>query len=46
MFVDEETIGMVHENEDYEDYKTPNISRVDETSFIERDAQKQHQPYD
>ena len=34
-FVDEETIGMVHQDEDYDDYNTPNTSKVDETSFIE-----------
>ena len=33
--VDEETIGMVHQDEDYDDYNTPNTSKVDETSFIE-----------
>ena len=38
-FGDEETIGMVH------DYKTPNTSRVDETSFIEHALQKQRQLY-
>ena len=31
----EETIGMVHQDEDYDDYNTPNTSKVDETSFIE-----------
>ena len=34
-FVDEETIGMVKQDEDYDNYNTPNTSRVDETSFIE-----------
>ena len=38
MFVDEEAISMVHQDEDYGDYKTPDTSRVDETSFIELDA--------
>ena len=33
--VDEETIGMVHQDEDYDDYNTPNTSTVDKTSFIE-----------
>ena len=33
-FVDEETIALVEE--DYENYSTPNSSRVDETSFMER----------
>ena len=37
-FVDEETIPMVHQDEYYDDYKTPDTSRVDETSFIEPDA--------
>ena len=35
MFVDAETIPMVHQNEDYDDYNTPNTIRVDETSFTE-----------
>ena len=35
MFVDAETIPMVHQNEDYDDYNTPNTRRVDETSFTE-----------
>ena len=35
MFVDEETIPMVHRDEDYDDYNTPNTSRIDETSFME-----------
>ena len=30
-FVDEETIGMVHQDEDCDDYNIPNTSRVDET---------------
>ena len=33
-FVDEETIPFV-QNEDYDDYNTPNTSRIDETSFME-----------
>ena len=33
-FVDEEEIPLV-QDEDYDDYNTPNASRVDETSFIE-----------
>ena len=36
-FVDEETIPLVQE-EDYDDYITPDTSRVDETSFMEPDA--------
>ena len=38
MFVDEEDIPMVHQDEDYDDYNTPNTSRIDETSFTEPDA--------
>ena len=35
-FVDEENIPMIHQDEeDYDDYRTPDISRIDETSFIE-----------
>ena len=37
-FVDKETIGMVHQDEDYDEYNTPNTSRVDETSFMEPDT--------
>ena len=34
-FVDEEDIPMVHQdNEDYDNYRTPDTSRIDETSFI------------
>ena len=32
-FADEETIPLVHE--DFDNYSTPNTSRVDETSFAE-----------
>ena len=38
MFVEEKTIGMVHQDENYDDYNTPNTSMVDETSFIEPDT--------
>ena len=38
-FVDDETIPLV-QDEDYDDYDTPNRSRVDETSFTEPDATK------
>ena len=32
-FVDEETIGMLHQDKDYyDDYKTPDTSRVEETT--------------
>ena len=38
-FVDEEDIPMVHHvEEDYDDYNTPNTSRVDETSFTVPDT--------
>ena len=33
VFVNEEDIPMVHQDEDYDDYNTPNTSRIDETSF-------------
>ena len=36
-FVDEETIPLV-QDEDYDNYGTPNTSRVDETLFTETDA--------
>ena len=36
-FVDEETIPLV-QDEDYDDYNTPNTSRIDETSFTEPDT--------
>ena len=36
-FVDEETIPLV-QDEDYDDYNTPDTSRVDEKSFIEPDT--------
>ena len=36
-FVDEETIPLV-QDEDYDNYETPNTSRVCETSFTEPDA--------
>ena len=36
-FVDEETIALV-EDEDYDNYNTPDSSRVDETSFMEPDT--------
>ena len=38
-FVDEENIPMIHQDEeDYDDYKTPDASRIDETSFTVLDA--------
>ena len=38
-FVDEEAIPLV-QDEDYDDYKTPDTSRVGETAFMEPDATK------
>ena len=38
VFVNKEDIPMVHHDDDYDDYKTPNTSRTDETSFIEHDT--------
>ena len=32
IFVDEEDIPLVHQDDDYDDYETPNTSRI-ETSF-------------
>ena len=32
-FVDEQDIPMVYQDDGYDDYNTPNTSRVDETSF-------------
>ena len=38
-FVDEENIPMVHQDEEgYDDYNTPNTSRIDETSFTVPDT--------
>ena len=34
VFVKKEDIPMVHEDDDYDDYNTPNASKMDETSFI------------
>ena len=44
----EEDIPMIHqdkEDDDYDNYNTPNASKIDETSFIEMMPQNQHQPY-
>ena len=38
-FIDEEDIPLV-QDEDYDDCKTPDTSRIDETSFTEPDATK------
>ena len=34
----EETITVVHQDEGYDDYNTPNTSRIGETSFTEPDT--------
>ena len=39
-FIDEETIPLVHQDEDYGDYNTPNTSRIRETSLTEPDAKE------
>ena len=39
-FIDEEDIQMVHQDENYEDYRTPDTSRVDETSFTVPDTRE------
>ena len=39
MFVDEENIPLVHQDEeDYDYYRTPDTSRIDETSFMVPDT--------
>ena len=38
VFVDEEDAPMVHQDDDYDDYNTPNTSKVDETSFTVPDT--------
>ena len=39
-FVDEEDIPLVHQenDEDYDDYNTPDTSRIDDTSFTVPDT--------
>ena len=37
-FIDEEDIPLINQDEDYDDYKTPDTSRVDETSFTVPDT--------
>ena len=38
-FADEEDIPMLHQDEeDYDDYRTPDTSRIDETSFMVSDT--------
>ena len=34
----DEDIPLINQDEDYDDYKTPNTSRVDETSFTVPDS--------
>ena len=36
--VDEETIGIVHQDDNYDDYNTRNTSKIDETLFMEPDT--------
>ena len=38
-FIDGEDIPLV-QDEDYDEYNTPNTSRIDETSFIEPDTKE------
>ena len=37
-FIDEEDILLVYQDEDYDEYNTPNTSRIDEKSFTLPDA--------
>ena len=37
-FIDEEDIPLIHQDDDYDDYNTPNTSRIDETSFTVPDT--------
>ena len=37
-FVDEEDVPLVHQDDDYDDYRTPDTSRIDETSFTVPDT--------
>ena len=36
--IDEETIGMVYQDDNYNDYNTRNTSKIDETLFMEPDT--------
>ena len=38
MFLDEETIPIVHQDKDYDDYNTPNTSKINKTSFTVSDT--------
>ena len=37
-FIGEEIIPLVHQDEDYDEFNTPNTSRIEKTSFIEPHA--------
>ena len=37
-FIEEEDIPLIHQDDDYDDYNTPNTSRIDETSFTVPDT--------
>ena len=37
-FVDKEDIPMIHQDDDYDNYRTPDTGRLDETSFTVPDA--------
>ena len=39
-FIDEETIPLVHQDKDCDEYSTRNTSRIEETSLTEPDANK------
>ena len=45
--IDEGDISMVHQDEDYDEYKTLETSRIDETRHHLQNLilQKHHQPY-
>ena len=44
-FVDEEDIPMVHKDDDYDDYMTPDTSRMERHRLQYSMPQKQHRPY-
>ena len=44
-FTDEEDLPLVRQDEDYDNYKAPDTSRIDETSLQCLIPQKQHQRY-
>ena len=37
-FIDKESTPLVHQDEDCDEYNTPDTSRIEETSFIEPNA--------